>query len=99
MAFNLQVNLEGYEYRGTTQGVSSKTGKPWMSLVLESPTDARQVDVSVPEEYQETVRLLKLEKGNVVDCPVIAVAAQTYNFVRLAGVPVVLSGQQTGLDF
>lgn len=86
MAFALDVMLEGYEYRGVNSGVSKKTGNPWMSLILESD-GARQVEVSVPTELQGNIAGLGLQKGDVVNVPVAAVATQKYNFVNLRGLP------------
>lgn len=86
MAFSLDCELRGYEYRGVQEGVSSKTGKPWMSLVFEGE-NARQLDVSVPEELQGNVRGMGLSKGLVMDLRVRAVAGATYSFVRLLELP------------
>lgn len=93
MAFNLDVSLEGYEYRGVESGVSKKTGKPWMSLILEQAGERpRQLSVSVPEELQASVSNLGLKRGDVLNFPVSAVASQKYNFVTLRGLPTALAG-------
>lgn len=87
MAFRIDCVLEGYEYRGTNSGVSEKTGNTWVSLVLESPADAAQVEVSVPAELQGSVMGLGLRKGDEIDAHVVAVSSQRYSFVRLLEVP------------
>lgn len=92
VAFALDVSLEGYEFRGVQSGVSAKTNKPWMSLILEKADNAQQLNVSVPVELQGNIAGLGLKKGDVVSCPVAAVATQKYSFVSLRGLPEVMGG-------
>lgn len=83
MAFRIECLLEDYEFRVLRSGTSSKTGQPWYSLVLESPT-AEQVDVSIPVELQGDVLGAGLVKGDHVSCYVTAVSSKDYSFVRLS---------------
>lgn len=81
MAFSLNVRLENYEYRALRTGTGQNG--PWMSLVLENPDDARQVDVSVPQDLQATVYEHGMSKGDVVTLDVVAYAGQDYSRIRL----------------
>lgn len=87
MAFRLTCTLFNYEFRGTRSGKSDKTGQPWLSLILESPEDSSQIDVSVPVDLQADVYQLGLRKGDLLNVPVLAVSAKDYSFVRMANVP------------
>lgn len=87
MAFVVEFDLRNYEFRGTQSGVSAKTGKSWLSLVLESE-DSRQVSVSVPADLRARVDSLGLCKGMLVDCRVRAVAGKDNSYVMLLDVPV-----------
>lgn len=86
MAFRIECTLENYEFRVLRSGVSTKTGQPWYSLVLESPTAAEQVDVSIPAELQADVLNLGLVKGDTFSCRVLAVSSKDFSFVRLVQV-------------
>ena len=81
MAFSLPVHLEGYEYRAMRTGTGANG--PWMSIVLENPEDARQVDISVPQDMQADVYKVCLSKGDVLTLDVIAYAGADYSRVRL----------------
>lgn len=81
MAFSLPVHLEGYEYRALRTG-QGQNGT-WMSIVLENPEDARQVDISVPKDMQSDVYNLSLTKGDVLTLEVVAYAGADYSRVRL----------------
>lgn len=85
MAFSLNATLSNYEYRGSRSGTGS-SGNPWFSLVLESPDDSRQLDVSVPNDLQGEVMGLGLHKGDKITLEVIAVSSEKYSFVRLVKV-------------
>lgn len=99
MAFNIDVDLVGYEFRGFQAGVSVKTGKNWLSIIVEHPDNARQVNVSVPEELQVGCYNLALAKGEYIDLHVVAVAAQNYNFIRLVDVPVRVTNLNNEVDY
>lgn len=92
MAFSLRVNLEKYEYRGVRTG-EGKNGQ-WMSLVLEDPEEARQIDVSVPRDMQEDVSDLQLKKGDVLDLVIRAYAGTEYS--RLSLIRIVHAVDQNG---
>lgn len=81
MAFRIKVPLENYEYRALRSG-KGKSG-PWMSIVLESPEDAQQVDVSIPQDMQADVYGLGLSKGDKVTLTVVAYAGPEYSRVSL----------------
>ena len=81
MAFSLPVHLEGYEYRAMRTG-QGQNGT-WMSIVLENPEDARQVDISVPQDMQSDVYNMHLSKGDVLTLDVVAYAGAEYSRVRL----------------
>lgn len=99
MAFRISCDLAAYEYRALSSGVSSKTNMPWLSLKLESPDDASQVEVGVPSELQPSVHSLGLRKGDVLNCRVLAVSSKDYSFIRLLDVPVVLSDSDDDITF
>ena len=84
MSFNINCNLENYEYRGYNEGVG-KSG-PWYSLILENPDNARQLDVSVPNDLQGEVQRLGLHKGDKLTISIVAVSTSQYSFVRLVKV-------------
>lgn len=81
MAFNLRVHLENYEFRGLRTG-EGKNGT-WMSMVLEDPDEARQLDVSIPRDMHRDVRDLSLSKGDVLKLDVRAYAGPEYSRVSL----------------
>lgn len=82
MAFRLEdVQLSGYEYRAMRTG-EGKNGT-WMSLVFETPKEARQIDISVSKELQSDVYNLQLSKGDKVDMLVTAYAGNEYSRVSL----------------
>lgn len=99
MAFNIDVDLVGYEFRGFQAGVSAKTGKNWLSIIVEHPDNARQVNVSVPEELQVGCYNLALAKGEYIDLHVVAVATQSYNFIRLVELPVRVTNMSSEVDY
>ena len=81
MAFNLRVHLENYEFRGLRTG-EGKNGE-WMSIVLEDPEEARQLDVSIPRDMHREVRELSLAKGDNLVLDVRAYAGPDYSRVSL----------------
>lgn len=81
MAFRLNVDLEKYEFRALRTG-NGKNGV-WMSIVLESPKDASQVDVSVRSQMQPEIYDLQLKKGDVLTVNVVAFAGPDYSRVTL----------------
>ena len=92
MGFRLNCSLEGMEYRGKRDGVSKKTGKPWMSLVLED-ANAEQLVVSVPGDMLPEVQGLSLFKGDMLDLDVRAVAYDGEDggsYIQLLALPRVL---------
>lgn len=90
MAFVLNVNLSPVEYRGMQTGVSSQTGKPWMSLVFED-ADTNQVSVSVPQDMQGDVYNVGLQKGDYCAVGIRAVARVDGNsYIQLSAVPEIL---------
>lgn len=86
MAFVVNSYLEGMEYRGERSGVSTKTGKPWLQLVLEDATSS-QIEVSVPHEMHDEVHALGLRKGDMVSLDVRAVARDGY--ISCVGIPMI----------
>lgn len=87
MAFVLNCNLESMEYRGLRSGTGKDSGRAWMTLVLED-SDANQVEVSVPQDYQSDVYGLGLRKGDVLSVAVRAVARSDGNsYIQLRAVP------------
>lgn len=85
MAFRVECVLDHMEYRGIQSGTSSKTGKPWLSLVLEDPK-CNQVAVSVSQEMQGEVYSLGLTKGDRLRVPVVLAATASGNsFIMLNG--------------
>lgn len=90
MAFRLQVKLPEVEYRGTRSGLSTKTGKRWMSLVLED-LDSNQIECSVPEDMQSDVLGLHLTRGDMCAVTLLAVArADGNSYIQLTALPTVL---------
>lgn len=93
MAFNLRVNLTGYEYRGVRSGTSQKTGKPWYMLIIEDIETSRQLEVGVPQELQAEVYSQSLHRGDIIDCVVDAVAGgqgdRAYSFINLVQLPTI----------
>ena len=85
MAFRIECVLDHMEYRGIQSGTSTKTGKPWLSLVLEDPK-CNQVSVSVSQEMQGEVYSLGLTKGDKLRVPVVCSATANGNsYVMLNG--------------
>lgn len=62
MAFSFSCKLD-VEYRGMRSGLSSKTQKPWLSLLFEDDEQS-QLNVSVPSEMIADVNNLQLRKGD-----------------------------------
>ena len=81
MAFSLSVHLEGYEFRAMRSG-QGQNGT-WLSLVLENTEDARQIDVSVPQDMHADVYNLGLKKGDILSLDVVAYAGADYSRIRL----------------
>jgi hypothetical protein len=81
MAFNLNVHLDNYEYRTMRTGTGANGA--WMSLVFENPEDARQIDVSVPQDMQSDIYNLGLTKGDIVSLDINAYAGVEYSRIRL----------------
>lgn len=87
MAFSLNVRLPFVEYRGEQSGISTKTGKPWCSLVFEQP-DTSQLQASVPSDMISEVKYLGLTKGDVCQIDIRAVAQSDGNsYIKLTAVP------------
>lgn len=84
MAFRLNVHLESFEFRKLNTGTGRKG--PWMSLVMEDPEDASQVDVSVPSDMQGDVYGYQLAKGDKVTMDVVAFAGPEYSRVTLKAI-------------
>ena len=97
MAFRLDVTLGSVEYRGMRTGKSTKTGNPWMSLVLED-SDANQIEVSVPQDMQGDVYGVGLRKGDMLALGIRAVAMSDGNsYIRLTALPQILESEE--VDF
>lgn len=87
MAFVLNVKVQGVEYRGCQSGISSQTGKPWMSAIFEDG-DCNQINVSVPAELQGSFYSFGLAKGDVCDVKIRAVArADGNSYITLQELP------------
>lgn len=84
MAMNLQTEIKNQEFRAIHSGVSQKTGKPWMSLVVED-FEANQTSVSVPAELQSEVTALGLRKGELVTIGVRVRAGSDYAYTTYEG--------------
>lgn len=84
MAFRLPVHLKDYEFRGRREGTGQNG--PWLSLILEDPEEARQINVSVPQRLQSDVNELNLKKGDVLELNVIAFAGEEYSRITLVEV-------------
>lgn len=98
MAFVLNVNLDGYEYRGVRTGVGRESGKPWMSLILEDK-EANQVDISVPQDIQGDVYSLALSRGDVISVPVRAVArADGNSYIQAVDLPRLIADKDGVLE-
>lgn len=86
--WELPARLIGYEYRGLRSGVSSNTGKSWMTMILEEPEGgARQMSVSVPEDMQADIFNLGLRKGDFISCEVLGRVTDNYQFIQLVSIP------------
>lgn len=93
MAFVLNVTLDNMEYRHILTGVSSQSGKPWMSLVFEDK-EANQIQASVPNDMQGDVYGLGLRKGDMCVIAVRAVARNDGNsYVQLTALPEIYEGE------
>lgn len=100
MGFRLKSTLDGFEFRGTQSGVSTSTGKPWMSVILEDPDDCSQVNCRVPSEMQQFIGGLGLTKGQLVTCEVVGIAGDGYSYINLLSLPLLYeSDSVTGVDF
>lgn len=90
MGFNVRCKLSGCEYRGIRTGIGNRTGKRWMTLVVEDDT-ARQIDVSVPDDMQQAIESMALVKGDALDLVVDCVAGgrgdKAYSFINLVNIP------------
>ena len=87
MAFAINVTLADMEFRGLQSGTSSRTGKPWMSLIFED-ADTNQLSCSVPVDMQGDVYSLGLRKGDKCVISFRAVArADGESYVMLRAVP------------
>ena len=75
MAFLIETELKGYEYRGYEEGVSQKSGKTWLTLKFED-SNARQIEVSVPHDMQRDPKVANLRRGDLCDVVVRAVAGR-----------------------
>lgn len=81
MSFSLNVTITNYEFRGLRTG-EGQNGV-WMSLVLENPEDARQLDVSVPRDMHGEIYSKNLQKGDILTLNVRAYAGPEYSRVSL----------------
>lgn len=87
MAFMLQVPLENVEYRGLRTGVGQKSGRPWMSLVVEDG-DANQIEISVSQDMQGDVYGCGFRKGDILNLLIRAVARNDGNsYIQLMALP------------
>lgn len=87
MAFRIPTTLYGYNFRGCRQGVSTKTGKPFWTLNLESPEADGNIEVSVTDPNLFHPCSL-LAKNDVADFPIVACAmANGRSFVTLTAAP------------
>lgn len=84
MAMNLQTEIKNHEFRAIQSGVSQKTGKPWMSIVVED-FEANQTSVSVPAELQSEVTALGLRKGELLTLGVRVRAGSDYAYTTYEG--------------
>lgn len=97
MGFSIGANLT-LEYRGMQSGVGKESGKPWMSLVCED-NDARQVQLTVPQDMQSEIYNLGLRKGDMISVHVLAVAfdqvvnGRARNYVTCQSVPVLVDSE------
>ena len=88
MAFRLPTTVENYEFRAIRTG-NGRNGA-WMSLVLESPEDADQIDVSVPRDMHGDIYNLGLKKGDKVTAKVVAFAGPEYSRITLESIVTVV---------
>ena len=87
MAFNLSFVMHSVEFRRQRYGVSSNTGKAWMSLVFED-SEGYQVECSVPADMQQDMLDEPLEKGDLCNVALRAVAkADGSSYVQLRSLP------------
>lgn len=85
MAFNLSVSVPSVEYRGMQEGQGSR-GR-WVSLVFED-RECNQISCSVPGNMQADVDDLHLQKGDICDIAIRAVArADGNSYVQLRAIP------------
>lgn len=84
MAFRLNVHCDSYEFRALRTG-NGKNGA-WMSLVMECPEDASQIDVSVPRDMHGDVYGYQLSKGDKVTMDVVAFAGPEYSRITLRSI-------------
>lgn len=83
MAFLLNgAILYDMEYRGYESGVSTKTGKEWVTLKFEDKS-ARQVEVSVPANNRDKYPVGNFVKGQSYTLSVRAVAGRESSYVQL----------------
>lgn len=89
MAFSIKFTGR-YEYRGDRTGVSTKTGKPWRSLIFEDD-ESSQVEISVPASMLDDVEDLALTKGDIADVTFRATArGDGSSYVMLLDVPTIV---------
>lgn len=99
MAFNIDCDLLGYEFRALNTGVGKQTGKPWASLMLENVKNSRQVDVRLPYELVEDFRKCGIKRGDLVSVRVSAVAGKDYSFITAHDIPTLYNDAIVGGDF
>lgn len=88
MAFLIECKMEDWEVRGTNSG-TSKAGKPWTSLRVEDMSGRMNAEVSTsdPELIYEVEHL---QKGDLVNLRVRAVAGRERSYLILVSKPEVL---------
>lgn len=98
MAFLIETELKGYEYRGYEEGVSQKSGKTWLTLKFED-SNARQIEVSVPHDMQRDPKVANLRRGDMCDVVVRAVAGRDRSYIQLLYPPTLLNADTEGAGF
>lgn len=93
MAFRIVANYPKIEYRGMREGISQKTNRRWVSLILEDD-EANQIEVGVPNDMQRDIVELGLFKGDMLSVSVVAVATADGNsYVQLRAFPELVDGE------
>ena len=98
MAFLIETELKGYEYRGYEEGVNQKSGKTWLTLKFED-SNARQIEVSVPHDMQRDPKVVNLRRGELCDVVVRAVAGRDRSYIQLLNPPTLLNDETDGAGF